>query len=112
MRKIRQRHSYFNTAQNIILQKYRYLKKLNNTKKIENIDIGSSCDQDNFESMNYVKQIMKEVPDAAKKCLLMYALQGYSYAEIAVKLNLSESVVKHNIFNARTKLKKLSKYNF
>ncbi len=102
----------FNTAQNIILQKYRYLKKLNNTKKIENIDIGCSCDQDNFETMNYVKLIIEEVPDAGKKCLLMYALQGYSYAEIAVKLNISEAIVKHNIFNARTKLKKLSKYDF
>lgn len=87
------------------------MKKLNNTKKIENIEIGSSCDHDNFESMNYVKQIIEEVPDAGKKCLLMYG-QGYSYTEIAIKLNISESIVKHNIFNARKKLKKLSKCDF
>ncbi|UTW61128.1 sigma-70 family RNA polymerase sigma factor [bacterium SCSIO 12741] len=50
---------------------------------------------------------MKKLPDKSQEVFQLYTMEGYSHAEIAELLNISEGTSKWHLNNARTKLKEL-----
>ena len=49
--------------------------------------------------------MMHKLPDGYRTVFNLYAIEGYSHAEIAKKLGVSESTSKSQLFKARKSLK-------
>lgn len=62
-------------------------------------------DTHEFESNEIIERTVGMLPPLQKSILLMRDLEGYSYEEIGVMLNLSPSQVKVYLFRARVKVK-------
>jgi RNA polymerase sigma-70 factor (ECF subfamily) len=62
-------------------------------------------DAHEFESNEIIERTVGMLPPLQKSILLMRDLEGYSYEEIGVMLNLSPSQVKVYLFRARVKVK-------
>ena len=60
--------------------------------------------------LNHFLKILQSVPDDEKLALLLYAIEGYSYKEIAGMLNISLENVKIKISRVREKLKNQKEY--
>lgn len=56
-----------------------------------------------------VHYMIKKLPDGAREILVLRALEGYKHAEIAEKLNISESTAKTQFFRAKQLLSKMIK---
>ena len=65
----------------------------------------SHMDSHEFESNEIIEQTVGILPPLQKSILLMRDLEGYSYEEIGVMLELNPSQVKVYLFRARLKVK-------
>jgi RNA polymerase sigma-70 factor (ECF subfamily) len=65
----------------------------------------SHMDSHEFESNEIIEQTVGMLPPLQKSILLMRDLEGYSYEEIGVMLELNPSQVKVYLFRARMKVK-------
>ncbi len=78
----------------------------------ENIDdIGESTDlsdeiSDNLAAKDILKTI-QQLPAGYRLVFNLYAIEGYSHKEIALKLGISESTSKTQLMKARVKLQKM-----
>ena len=54
-----------------------------------------------------VHHLIKKLPDGAREILVLRAIEGYKHAEIAEKLNISESTAKTQFFRAKQLLGKM-----
>lgn len=59
----------------------------------------------NKERMTLVHRLMNELPEKQRQIMQFRDIEGKSYKEIAVLLNLTEEQVKVNLFRARQKVK-------
>ena len=59
-----------------------------------------------FESMQVVDRIVSILPPTQKSIILLRDIEGYTYKEIGLILDLSASQVKVYLFRARMKIKK------
>mgnify|MGYP000610546303 CR=1 FL=1 len=59
----------------------------------------------NKERMTLIHRLMKELPEKQRQIMQLRDIEGKSYKEIAVLLNLTEEQVKVNLFRARQKVK-------
>lgn len=88
---------------NNALQKYkgvRYMEVLD-----ENIaEVEVNIDEDNI-SLDYLLQIIQELPNQYRIVFSLYVLDGYSHKEISEMLNISVGTTKSNLFRARLILK-------
>jgi RNA polymerase sigma-70 factor (ECF subfamily) len=59
-----------------------------------------------FESMQVVDRMVRILPPTQKSIILLRDIEGYTYKEIGLILDLSASQVKVYLFRARMKIKK------
>jgi len=50
---------------------------------------------------------IRQLPPAYKRAFNLYVIEGFSHAEIAGKLNVSEGTSKSNLFKAKQNLQKI-----
>ena len=88
---------------NKALQKYkgvRFMEVVGDT--IEEVE--AEVDDENI-SLEYLLQIIHELPDQYRIVFSLYVLDGYSHKEISEMLNISTGTTKSNLFRARMILK-------
>jgi RNA polymerase sigma-70 factor (ECF subfamily) len=92
---------------NTALQKYRDKNVLNlvyNDYQIEE-EVNVEVDDDKI-SLDYLLNLIQELPNQYRLVFNLYVLDGYSHKEVAKALNISEGTSKSNLSRARTILKK------
>ena len=60
-------------------------------------------------SAKEILSLIQKLPPSYRAVFNLYAIEGYSHREVAVKLGISESTSRSNLVKARTKLKVLLK---
>lgn len=91
----------FTVAHNNMLKLFRY------NKIRQNSFIEENSSELNLENTQLIDQLLKQLPDRMRQCLMLKDWQGFSIKEIAEILDISEENVKINIFRAKIKLKEL-----
>ncbi|MEE0947309.1 MAG: RNA polymerase sigma factor [Bacteroidales bacterium] len=91
----------FTVAHNNMLKLFRY------NKIRQNSFIEENSSESNLENTQLIDQLLKQLPDRMRQCLMLKDWQGFSIKEIAEILDISEESVKVNIFRAKVKLKEL-----
>ncbi|NAS31686.1 sigma-70 family RNA polymerase sigma factor [Flavobacteriaceae bacterium R38] len=94
-------------AVNTVLQKYRKEKESLfeiTSKEIEDV---VEVDIDNSEdvSLDYLLDLIQQLPDRYRLTFSMYVLDGYSHKEISELMKISEGTSKSNLARARMILK-------
>lgn len=89
---------------NTVLQRYRNEKVFDivNDNIIEDVEL--EIDEENL-SIDYLLQIIQELPDRYRLVFNLYVLDGYSHKEIANMLNINIGTSKSNLARARQALK-------
>ncbi|MEH6658815.1 RNA polymerase sigma factor [Leeuwenhoekiella marinoflava] len=89
---------------NTALQRYRKQSvfELVNEENIEQVEV--EVDEDEI-SLEFLLQIVQELPDRYRLVFNLYALDGYSHKDIAQMLKISEGTSKSNLSRARIILK-------
>ncbi|KIA86929.1 RNA polymerase sigma factor [Flavobacterium sp. AED] len=88
---------------NNALQKYkgvRYMEVINENIPDEEIDV----DDENIP-IEYLMQIIQELPDQYRLVFSLYVLDGYSHKEVAEMLKITTGTTKSNLARARLILK-------
>ena len=67
-------------------------------------DVELEIDDDNI-SLDYLLQIIQELPDQYRLVFSLYVLDGYSHKEISEMLKISTGTTKSNLYRARLILK-------
>ena len=90
---------------NTVLQKYRSEKVFDivNEDNVEDVEI--EVDEDDI-SIDYLLQIIQELPDRYRLVFNLYVLDGYSHKDIASMLEINIGTSKSNLARARQILKK------
>ncbi len=65
----------------------------------------SNIRQENFDLLRLLKEAINKLPEKLKVPLVLRDIDGFSYKEIAVKLNCEVGTVKSRIFRARESLR-------
>lgn len=91
----------FTVAHNNMLKLFRY------NKIRQNSFIEENSSESNLENTQLIDQLLKQLPDRMRQCLMLKDWQGFSIKEISEILDISEENVKVNIFRAKVKLKEL-----
>lgn len=91
----------FTVAHNNMLKLFRY------NKIRQNSFIEENSSESNLENTQLIDQLLKQLPDRMRQCLMLKDWQGFSIKEIAEILDISEENVKVNLFRAKVKLKEL-----
>lgn len=89
---------------NTVLQRYRTEKvfEIVNENTIEDVEL--DVDEDNL-SIDYLLQIIQELPDRYRLVFNLYVLDGYSHKDIADMLEINIGTSKSNLARARQILK-------
>ncbi|GAA0715075.1 RNA polymerase sigma factor [Aquimarina litoralis] len=89
---------------NTALQKYRKQKvfEIIGEEQIEDVEI--EIDEDHV-SLDYLLEIIQQLPDRYRLVFNLYVLDGYSHKEIAKMLEISVGTSKSNLARARNILK-------
>lgn len=89
---------------NTVLQKYRSQKVFDivNENSVEDVEL--EVDEDDL-SIDYLLQIIQELPDRYRLVFNLYVLDGYSHKDIADMLNINIGTSKSNLARARQILK-------
>lgn len=95
---------------NYVLMQYRntiYLDLIENKiEEPEELDI-----EEDEVPMEYLRQIIQELPDRYRLVFNLYAIDGYSHKEIAQMMSISEGTSKSNLSRARVILReKIEQY--
>lgn len=88
---------------NNILQKYkgiRFMEVLDDSVAAVEVDI-----EDDNVTIDYLLQIIQELPDQYRIVFSLYVLDEYSHKEISELLSISIGTTKSNLFRARSILK-------
>lgn len=93
-------------AVNTCLQKYRgqVVFEIIPNKEIKDETITVATEEDNL-SLQYLLQLIQDLPDRYRLVFNLYVLDGYSHKEIANMLEISEGTSKSNLSRARLILK-------
>ncbi|MFI2741764.1 RNA polymerase sigma factor [Zhouia sp. PK063] len=89
---------------NTVLQKYRNegVFNLNQETQIEDVTVDI---EDEDISLDYLLNLIQELPDRYRLTFNLYVLDGYSHKEIAKMLHISDGTSKSNLARARMILK-------
>ena len=92
-------------TENTVLQLYRNEKVFDiiNENTIEDVEIEVD---ENLISIDYLLQIIQELPDRYRLVFNLYVLDGYSHKDIAEMLNINIGTSKSNLARARQTLKR------
>jgi RNA polymerase sigma factor (sigma-70 family) len=95
---------------NTALQRYRTVGVFDIVNEQQIADESIEIDEEAI-SIDFLLQIIQELPDRYRMVFNLYALDGYSHKEIAEMLNISTGTSKSNLARARQILKeKLKNY--
>lgn len=96
---------------NTALQRYRSagVFSIINEEQIEDVSIEVDDDDDNI-NIDFLLNIIQELPDRYRLVFNLYALDDYSHKEIANMLNISTGTSKSNLARARLILKEKIKH--
>ncbi|WP_459210351.1 RNA polymerase sigma factor [Aquimarina rhabdastrellae] len=89
---------------NTALQKYRKQKVFEIVHEDQIEDIEVEIDEEQF-SLDYLLQLIQQLPDRYRLVFNLYVLDGYSHKEIAEMLTISVGTSKSNLARARYILK-------
>lgn len=89
---------------NTALQRYRSEKVLNIVNEDITEDIEIDIDDDDI-SLNYLLQIIQELPDRYRLVFNLYVLDGYSHKDISEMLDITVGTSKSNLARGRQILK-------
>ncbi|MFY7670923.1 RNA polymerase sigma factor [Tenacibaculum sp. MEBiC06402] len=80
-----------------------YLRKRNVIQFTDEEYVFSDLAIENLEntSVEDIQSLIDKLPEGYKMVFNLYAIEGYKHSEIAVKLNISESTSKSQLFKAR-----------
>lgn len=92
-----------------------HLRKEKNKRKVnlehaENIAFDAPIYND-FLEIDFVMSAITKLPSTLRTALNLFAIEGYSYSEIAGELGLEESSVRSNIHRARKQLMEILNAN-
>ena len=83
-------------------------KVKSNKKNREKKSLINTHDRDNphsitaqKETMDFIEEVLLQLPDKQSKIFQLRDIEGYSYKEIAIELNIPENQVKVNLHRAR-----------
>lgn len=95
----------FTTAHHAMIN---FLNRSKRSVAMENHELPEMAKQEVniFESNEVVQRAVAILPPVQRSIILLRDLEGYSYDEIAVAMNLTDSQVKVYLFRARKKIKK------
>jgi len=99
---------------NTSLQKYREKTPLKLVKDEQNIENKEAVvlEIDDTINLDFLLQIIQELPDRYRLVFNLYVLDNYAHKEIATMLNISEGTSKSNLSRARLILKqKIENHN-
>ena len=96
---------------NTALQKYRQKSLLSIVTEEIPEEIIVEVDEE-MVSMDYLLEIIQQLPDRYRMVFNLYILDGYSHKEIAEELNISDSTSKSNLSRARVILKQKIEESF
>jgi RNA polymerase sigma-70 factor (ECF subfamily) len=84
-----------------------FLRKKNDFEllQIESLDENSHIIDPDYDSGNQILSIVKKLPVGYRTVFNLYAIEGYSHAEISKKLNIKESTSRSQLTMARKLLK-------
>ena len=119
--------SYFSWAkqitQNVVIDQFRktknYKSLFEHTESEQYLDAESSS-EDQQSSMELtldafaqeeIEEILSQLPPASRITFNLFAIEGYSYKEIAEELDIGYETVKWHIKESRKRLKSILKYN-
>jgi len=95
---------------NTALQRYRSVGVFDIINEDQIEDVSVEVDEDAI-SLDYLLQIIQELPDRYRLVFNLYALDDYSHKEIAKMLDISVGTSKSNLARARLILKdKIEQY--
>lgn len=95
---------------NTALQRYRSVGVFDIISEEQIEDVSVEIDDDNI-GVDYLLQIIQELPDRYRLVFNLYALDDYSHKEIAEMLDISTGTTKSNLARARLILKeKIEEY--
>lgn len=89
---------------NTVLQKYRK-KKIYDIPNEEQLEAEDVEVVDDGIPLDYLLQIIQELPDRYRLVFNLYVMDGYSHKEIAEMLDISDGTSKSNLARARVILK-------
>lgn len=89
----------FNTANYLILRKFKKNKNAKNYKA--NILQQEFYENNDFENKDFINFLTQSLPEKYSQCIMMKDYEGYSYEEIAECLQISLPAVKSIIYRAR-----------
>ncbi len=96
---------------NTVLQRYRNEKVFDIINENMPEDVEVELDDEDI-SIDFLLQIIQELPDRYRLVFNLYVLDGYSHKEIAEMLNISIGTSKSNLARARQTLKQtIEHYN-
>ena len=119
--------SYFSWAkkitQHVVIDQFRktknYKSLFEHTESEQYLDAESSIESQ-YSSMEItldafaqeeIEEILSQLPPASKITFNLFAIEGYSYKEIAEELDIGYETVKWHIKESRKKLKSILKHN-
>lgn len=97
------------TVSNIALQQLRKDKKFKYHEEIEDTIVDTSTTPDENFNAEQIICYLRELPDLQKNVFNMYAIEGYSHAEISEQLDISLDNSRTCLTRARKKLAQLIK---
>jgi len=89
---------------NTALQKYRHKNVLRLVTEEIPEEITVAIEEDEV-SIDYLLDVIQELPNRYRMIFNLYVLDGYSHKEISEELNISQGTSKSNLFRARLILK-------
>lgn len=100
----------FYIARNVLID---YIRKANKQQEIT-LQVNHSIEQgslENFQSMEFdtrrrMQSILNEMPELRKKVFELHKIEGYSYKEIAQRLEISEKSVDNHLAKALKRLRR------
>ena len=93
-------------AINTALQKYRKKTPLELVKEVTEIEDLVEIDfKDKNLDIDFLLNLIQQLPDQYRLAFTLYVLDSYSHKEISKMLNISEGTSKSNLSRARKKLK-------
>ena len=101
-------------TKNLSLDRLRQKENRAGTLQIENVPEIAETDtpfhtMQKNEQLNLVEQLIEKLPEQKRLLIQLRDIEGESYKRIAEMLNISESVVKTNLFRVRQELKQFYK---
>lgn len=92
---------------NTALEKYRKKSPLQIVKEVSETDEIIDIDFDNKElDINFLLNLIQQLPDRYRLVFNLYVLDNYSHKEISKMLAISEGTSKSNLYRAKQILKK------